>query len=107
MSVKLEVDETVKPTRKPQRPIAFHLRETVEKELRKQVLEGILDPIERNSGQTPWISNLVIVPKDKPVISDAGTNSEETEMSVRLTCDSKAVNKALDEQDFQAKQSKT
>jgi len=103
VSVKLGVDETVKPTQQPQRPIAFHLRDTVEKELRNQVLEGILEPVERNSGPTPWISNLVIVPKDKPVISDAGTNSEKTEISVRLTCDSKAVNKEIKRTRFPSK----
>ena len=41
--VKLDVDETVKPVRQAQRPVAFHLRPLLERELRKQVNDGILE----------------------------------------------------------------
>ena len=37
MEVKLEVDESVRPVKQPLRPVAFHLREPVEKELDLQV----------------------------------------------------------------------
>ena len=76
------------------------------KELKKQVEEGILEPVLRNSGPTPWISNLVIVPKDRPVTGISGINSGSggaRELSVRLTCDSKAVNKAIKRTRFPSK----
>lgn len=41
--IKLEVDETIK---QPLRPIAFHYREAVERELDRQVAEGILEKVE-------------------------------------------------------------
>lgn len=59
------------------RPVPFHLREA--KELLEQFKDGILERVE--SGPTIWVSNLVIIRKENG--------------SVRLTCDSKALNKAL------------
>lgn len=82
--VKLDVDESVKPIRQQQRPVAFHLREVVVKELSEQIECGILERVDQESGPTPWVSNMVIIPKDKP-----------PHKSVRITCDSKAVNKAI------------
>ena len=63
--IKLDVDESIRPVRQAQRPIAFHLRPMVEKELRRQVEQRILEFVDDSMGPTPWISNLVIVPKDK------------------------------------------
>ena len=37
IKVKLDIDESIRPTRQPQRPVAFHLRDAVEAEIRKQV----------------------------------------------------------------------
>ena len=65
--VKLDVDDAVRPVRQAQQPIAFHLRPLVELELRKKIAEGILEFVGGKSGPTPWISNLVVVPKDKSV----------------------------------------
>ncbi|RNA16209.1 Retrovirus-related Pol poly from transposon [Brachionus plicatilis] len=62
ISVKLDDDPNVRPVRQPQRPVAFHLREAVGRELDEQ---GILEPVDSSSGPTPWVSNLVVVPKDK------------------------------------------
>ena len=96
--VKLDVDPNVRPSRQPQRPVAFHLREPVERELRKQVEMGILEPVTQACGPTPWVSNLVVVMKDKDVKRTPDgrcvTNSGEIP-EVRLTCDSRALNKAI------------
>ena len=67
--------------RQPLRPVAVHLRDAVDRELERQLRDGIIEPVTRDSGPTPWISNLVVVPKG---------NAE-----VRLTCDSRALNKAI------------
>ncbi|RNA03365.1 Retrovirus-related Pol poly from transposon [Brachionus plicatilis] len=56
VKVKLDIDESVKPTRQPQRPVPFCLREAVEMELLKQVDEGIIERV--RGGHTPWVANL-------------------------------------------------
>ena len=48
-------------------PIAFHLRDLVGKELEKQVDEDIMEPVDPSCVPTTG-SNLVIVPKDKPMM---------------------------------------
>jgi hypothetical protein len=92
------------------RPIALHWREAVPKELLKQVEEGILERVTRNSGPTPWVSNLVMVPKDKAVRNTKCSPSRPTDngkpnetIAVRLTCDSKALNKAVRRTRFPSK----
>lgn len=84
VQLKLEIDKSVRPVKQKLRPIAFHLRDLVEKELKLQVEEDILERLDENSGPTEWISNLVIVPK-----------STFPELKIRLTSDSRAVNKAI------------
>jgi hypothetical protein len=77
------------------------LQDAVTKELRKQIDEGILEPVKMDSGPTPWISNLVVVPKDKTKrnvkcgTSRPLTTSTPMTLAVRLTCDSRSVNKAI------------
>ncbi len=102
VSVKLDIDPTIRPTRQPQRPIAFHLRDAVEKELLKQVEQGILEPVDENSGPTPWVTNLVIVPKDRAIRNSkcgpsrmVDPSSKSCTFEVRLTCDSRIQNKAI------------
>jgi hypothetical protein len=97
VEVKLEIDESIKPVKQPLRPIAFHLREAVEKELDKQVAEGILEKVEFGVKPITWISNLVVVPKDKIAASEAKSLEpwQSDNLSVRLTCDARPVNKAL------------
>lgn len=51
--LKLHIDNTVQPITQPHRRIPFHVRKSVEKELK--VLEEN-DIIEKISGLTPWIS---------------------------------------------------
>lgn len=84
VQLKLEIDKSVRPVKQKLRPIAFHLRDLVEKELKQQVEEDILERLDENSGPTEWISNLVVVPK-----------STFPELKIRLTSDSRAVNKAI------------
>ena len=65
LEVKLEVDESIKPVKQPLRPIALHFLEPVEKELERQVAEGILEKVDPRTSPITWISNLVVVLKDK------------------------------------------
>ncbi|XP_053382713.1 uncharacterized protein K02A2.6-like [Mercenaria mercenaria] len=60
--IKFHIDESVKPTAQPARRIPFHVRDKVAQELEK--LEK-LDVIEKATGATPWVSNLVVAPKPK------------------------------------------
>ncbi len=69
------------------RPVAIHVRDAAEKEIRKQVELGVLEPVDDSMGPTEWISNLVLVPK--PPIAGS------TEPEVRLTCDSRNLNKGI------------
>ncbi len=59
------MDPQVKPIAQPLRSVAIHLKDAVTKELLKQVEEGILEKVKMNSAPTPWISNLVVVNKEK------------------------------------------
>jgi hypothetical protein len=94
VKIKLEMDPQVKP-------VAIHLRDAVTKELLKQVEEGILEKVKLNSAPTPWISNLVVVPKEKAVrnakcgISRPAEGEVPKTFAVRLTCVSRAVNKTI------------
>lgn len=107
--VRLEVDPTIKPVRQPQRPVPFHMRAKVEEELAKQVEQDILERVERNSGPTPWVSNLVIVPKERPVSPKSGgaktaePRSQNDQVEIRITCDSRALNKAIKRTRFPTK----
>ncbi|XP_053403126.1 uncharacterized protein K02A2.6-like [Mercenaria mercenaria] len=60
--IKFHIDESVIPTAQPARRIPFHVRDKVAQELEK--LEK-LDVIEKATGATPWVSNLVVAPKPK------------------------------------------
>ena len=77
-AVKLYVNKDVRPVAERRRPVPFHLREKRNKELAKMEAEGL---IEEHHGPAPWISNLVLTPKD-----DGGT---------RITVDMRNVNKAI------------
>ena len=110
IEVKLDIDPSVRPTRQPQRPIAFHLRDAVEKELLKQIDQGILERVDARSGPTPWIGNFVIVPKDRTVRNSKSVSSRpitnapaDLTLGVRLTCDSKAQNKEIRRTRYQSK----
>ena len=106
----LDIDESVKPVRQPQRPVPFHLREPVEKELLKQESEGIIERVTTKSGPTPWVANLVIVNKDKLAKNakcvasrSLAKQSISKDFKIRLTCDNRAQNKAIRRQRFPSK----
>ncbi len=77
-TVKLHVDETVKPVAERRRPVAFHLRKGRSRELQKMEDGGL---IEEHQGPAPWVSNTVLTPKP-----NGGT---------RVTVDMRNVNKAI------------
>jgi len=76
--VKLHIDPDVTPRQQPHRRIPFHVREDVEKELKR--LEE-LDIIETAEGPTSWISPIVVVPKKSG--------------EVRICVDMREANKAI------------
>jgi hypothetical protein len=82
--IKLEIDPNVRPVRQKLRPIAFHLREAVEAELLEMVKDGIIERVDESMGPTEWVSNIVVVPK-----------STTPKLKIRITCDSRALNKAI------------
>ena len=76
--VRLYLDETVKLVAQPPRPVPFHLKKRLEEEIDK--MEGA-DITEEHSGPAPWISNIVLAPKEVG--------------SLRVTVDMRQVNKAI------------
>lgn len=95
VKIKLNIDPTIRPTRQPQRPVAFHLGAAVEKELLSQVEQGILEREDGSRGPTPWVANLVIVPKDRELRNAKSPPIKEHTGAIRLTCDSRGQNKAI------------
>ena len=59
--VQLHIDDTIRPVCQPSRPIPFHLRGKLEEELHEMLEQGI---IEEHTGPSPWVSNIVLSPKD-------------------------------------------
>ena len=76
--VKFYVDEEVPPVYQPARPIPFHLRSKMDRELESMERDDVIEPHE---GPAPWVSNVVMTPKD-----DGG---------VRITIDMRQANKAI------------
>ena len=76
--VKLYLDENIKHTAELPRPVPFHLQKRFQVEIEKMEKEGI---IEEHSGPAPWVSNVVLAPKENG--------------SVCVTVDMRRVNKAI------------
>ena len=76
--VNFHVNKKVSPVVQPKRPIPFHLRGRLEKEL--SAMEEN-DVIEEHIGPVTWLSNLVLAPKD-----DGG---------IRVTVDLRNANRAI------------
>ena len=76
--VKFFIDKAVPPVYQPARPIPFHLRQKMDKEIQKMENDDVIEPHE---GPAPWVSNVVLTPKD-----DGGT---------RVTIDMRCANKAI------------
>ena len=91
--VKLEVDETVKPVRQAQRPVPFHIRGAVEREIGRLVQEGVLELIDHTKPPPKYISNIVVVPKGDG--KKFATKDGEVIGEVRITADGRALNKAI------------
>ena len=78
--VKIHTDESVKPVVQPHIRILLHIRKLVESELAR--LEK-LDIIERVDGPTPWVSPIVVAPKQK--------NPNEIRLCVYMRLPNKAI----------------
>ena len=76
--VKLHINEDVRPVCQPSRPIPFHLRAKMESEVKDMVKQGV---IEEHTWPSPWVSNLVLSPKD--------------DGKVRVTVDMREPNKCI------------
>ncbi len=107
--IKLEIDESVKPVKQKLRPIAIHLRDAVSQELDKQVQEGILELVDGTCGSTPWLSNLVVVPKNRKTNESSSPQRHgkiqkpNIGLEVRIICDSRAANHAIKRTRFPCK----
>ena len=83
--VRLDINEDVKPVAEPPRRVPYHLASRVDEVIDDMLSQGVIE--EHPKGEhAPWVSNLVIAPKD-----DGG---------IRLTLDAKNVNKALMSNNF-------
>ena len=60
--IKLHIDSNVPPVAQPARRIPFHLRKKVSETLRDLEDQGIIEKVAETS--TPWISPLVVIPKN-------------------------------------------
>jgi len=59
-SVKLHIDDKVKPIAQPVRRVPFHIRQKLDSKLDELLESDIIEPVE---GPTPWVSMLVVVLK--------------------------------------------
>ena len=84
-AVKLHVDSDVKPVAEPPRRVPYHLVSRVNEAVHEMVNQGVIEEFPKGQ-HSPWVSNLVIAPKD-----DGG---------IRITLDAKNVNKALRSSNF-------
>ena len=62
VEVKLHIDENIPPVAQPARRIPFHLRKKVSTALKKLEKDEIIEKVE---GPTPWVSPLVVIPKNR------------------------------------------
>ena len=62
--VRLHIDKSIVPSAEPARPVPYHLEEKLKLELKKMEDQGI---IEEHIGPAPWISNLVLAPKEQGI----------------------------------------
>ena len=76
--VKFFIDDQVPPVFQPPRPVPFHLREKMDRELENMEKDDVIEP---HHGPAPWVSNVVLAPKD-----DGG---------LRVTVDMRQANDAI------------
>lgn len=76
VEITLDIEPEIKPVRQAQRPVAVHLRDSVERELANLVCDDVMERVDQTSGPTPWVANLVVVPKGKrPINAKCGSPS--------------------------------
>ena len=75
--VHLHIDTAIKSIVEPPRQISFHLKKRFQDEIKQMEEDGI---IEEHSGPSPWVTNVVLAPKDK---------------GIRITVDMRNANKAI------------
>ena len=61
VKVHLDIDPTVKPVRQKLRPVPFHLRDAISKEIKRKVEMGILERVTDDMGPPEWVANIVPV----------------------------------------------
>ena len=76
--VTLHLDPNIKPLAEPQRTIPFHLQKHFSNEIKQMEKQGIIEP---DTEPAPWISKVVLAPKDNG--------------NIRVTVDMRQVNKAI------------
>ena len=79
VNVKLGIDESVTPVAQKHRRVPFHLRDKVDKELKRLYDAGVIEPVNES---TEWVSPVVIVPKP---------NSDDIRLCVDMTQANKAI----------------
>ena len=84
-TVKLHINENVKPVAQKGRRTPFHLRKRVEKELNKMLADDIIEEVQNES--TPWVSPIVTPPKKNG--------------DVRICVDMREANKAIERERHQ------
>ena len=75
--VSLKIDPNVKPIAQPLRRIPFALRGKLETKLNQMLKDDLIEPVEEATG---WVSNLVIVPKER---KDTDTEKPKSETHMR------------------------
>ena len=78
VKVKFHIDPSVPPVAQPKTPVPYHLQSRLDKEIERMEKDDI---VEDHEGPAPYISNLVLAPKD-----DGG---------LRVTVDMREPNKAI------------
>ena len=83
--VNLHVDPACKPVAEPPRRIPYHLKDRVDEAIKVMVENDVIE--EHPNGEVaPWVSNIVIAPKD--------------DGDIRITLDAKNLNKAIPASSF-------
>ena len=80
-TVKLHINKEIKPVAQKNRRTPFHLRDKIEKEIKKLLNDDIVEEVKNES--TPWVSAIVTPPK---------RNSDD----VRICIDMREANKAIE-----------
>ena len=83
--VKLHLDHNLKPIAEPPRRIPYNLKSRVDESLANMLESDVIEE-HPNGEPAPWVSNIVIAPKDDD--------------EIRITLDAKNVNKAIMSSNF-------